>query len=426
MTTRRNFVKLAGTVPFFHFGQDFLEGTMKEPAKKMSGPVIKSIQILTVAGSFNRFVGMNSYDNRPKGINKTQLIVLLTLADGTTGLSVVGYTRLTDDILSEIKNFISTDPYGYYQWENDKIIGVKSGMEKYFFDTNYSWIEGALLDAIGKLEQKPVWQLFGGSVREGIDTYDGSLYFDDIANNTDVQIIAQLGRKIKNEGYRAIKMKLGRPYKWLKGEAGMERDIEAFIALREAVGWNFNIMADANNGYRDHFDWAVKLLKSCAPYDMYWIEEIFPEDTQKYLKLREELFRDDIHIPIAEGETIKDLNKFDQYLEDKIYKYLQPDMRTSGMSNILRLAQKAKRFPGVQIIPHNWQSQLGLIMSMHASKVAKNITFVEDDRFSTHAFSTINYQFKSGQWHVPDEPGWGIQLIQDYEQFVKDKNIVIE
>lgn len=426
MTTRRNFVKIAGTVPFLHFSNDLLGLTNENSGHKMSGPAIRSVQILKVAGSFNRFVGMNSYDNAPKGINKTQQIVLLTLEDGTTGLSVVGYTRLTEEILGETRSFIGTDPYTYYQWDNGKIRGVKPGMEKYFFDTNYSWLEGALLDAIGKCEKKPVWQLFGKSVRDGIDTYDGSLYFDDIAQHTDTRIIAELGKKIKNEGYRAIKMKLGRPYKWLKGEAGLERDIEAFIALREAVGWNFNIMADANNGYRDHYEWAVRLLKSCAPYDMYWIEEIFPDDTQKYLKLREELFREDIHIPIAEGETIKNLNKFDQYLEDKIYKYLQPDMRTAGLSNILRLAQKAERYPGVKIIPHNWQSQLGLIMSMHASKISGNIPFVEDDRFATHAFSTLKYAFKDGQWHIPEAPGWGIDLIPDYKEFIKDEPLELK
>ena len=54
-----------------------------------------------------------------------------------------------------------------------------------------------------------------------------------------VNIIAETARRIKNYGYRAIKIKLGRSLKWMPGEAGLNRDIEAFIALREAVGSNF-------------------------------------------------------------------------------------------------------------------------------------------------------------------------------------------
>ncbi len=48
----------------------------------------------------------------------------------------------------------------------------------------------------------------------------------------------------------------------------------------------------------------LSYLKSCAPYDMYWMEEIFADDTPMYLKLREELMKDNLFVPIAEGETL--------------------------------------------------------------------------------------------------------------------------
>lgn len=88
---------------------------------------------------------------------------------------------------------------------------------------------------------------------------------------------------------------MGRVDKWLPGEAGVERDIEAFIALREAVGNNFNIMADANNGYHDKFDSAIKLLKACAPYHMYFMEELFPDDAEQYAKVRDILAGDNLY-----------------------------------------------------------------------------------------------------------------------------------
>jgi L-alanine-DL-glutamate epimerase-like enolase superfamily enzyme len=389
------------------------------------GPVIKKITISKASGSFYRFIGMNSYDKAPKGINGSRRYFTVELSDGSVGIGAVGYAKVDEATISKLKQLIGMDPFTFYHWENDKIIGVTPTMQKIFFHPEFAWIESGILDVIGKLKKQPVWALMGNSVRESVDAYDGTLYFADIANNTDVGIIGEIGKRIKADGYRAIKIKLGRSFKWLPGEAGVNRDIESFIALREAVGQNFTLMADANNGYRNHFDWALKLLKSCAPYNMYFIEELFPDSTDQYIKLREELLKDNFFIPIAEGEDIWELDKFDQYLNDGVYNYIQPDMSTCGLSNILFTARKASKFPHVKLIPHVWQSQLGLIMSLHASKVQHNIPYVEDSRYIEHSIITSGYLFREGQWFLPDKPGWGVELASNYKQFLTEEDIVI-
>lgn len=418
MVSRRNFLKMASAVPAITWADKHTLFSSNPPRFGTKGAVIQRIELMNVTGSFYRFVGMNAYDQAPKGINKVQQIAKITLADGTEGLTVVGYTRITDNILSKIKELVGKDPSSFYTWQGERITGVAPAMQPYFYDTDYAWIEGAILDALGNALQVPVWKLFGDAVKAGIDTYDGTLYFEDISLNGDVDTIAEIGKRIKNDGYNAIKMKLGRPSKWLKGEAGVNRDIDVFIALREAVGWNFNIMTDANNGYDGQFEWALKLMKTCAPYEMYWMEELFPEDKALYLRLREQLLEDGFFIPIAEGENIRQIAQISSLLEEGVYNYLQPDMRTCGMSYILLMAKEVKKHAHVKLIPHNWQSQMGLIMSLHAAKISENIIFVEDDRFHNHALNPQKYQFKGGQWFVPDEPGWGVKLVPDYKQFV--------
>jgi L-alanine-DL-glutamate epimerase-like enolase superfamily enzyme len=291
MVSRRNFIKIAGAIPA-GAGMRIDNHEMSGNTKPAKGAKIKSITLTAVTGNFVRYVGMNAYDTAPKGIKSGEELVRVLFDDGTEGLSVTGYSQIDDEVIAKMKMLIGKDPFSFYTWDGDRITGVTKEMQPYFFDTTYAWIEGAILDAIGKQKNLPVWKLFGNSVREGIDAYDGALYFEEIASGRDINIIGEVAKKIKNEGYKGIKIKLGRPAKWLPGEAGLHRDIEAFITLREAVGWNFNLMADANNGYKNNFDWAVKLLKSCAPYDMYWMEEIFPDDTPMYLKLREELMKD--------------------------------------------------------------------------------------------------------------------------------------
>src|SRR5690606_10246660 len=109
-----------------------------------------------------------------------------------------------------------------------------------------------------------------------------------------------------------------------------------------------------------------------------------------------------------------------------IYNYIQPDMPTCGMTNIVRTAKGAEKFPHIKLIPHVWQSQLGLIMSLHASKIQSNINFVEDSRYLEHAFIASSYVCTNGQWFIPDKPGWGVELSPDYQQFLSDETITIK
>lgn len=423
--SRRSFMKnTRATLPFLSAGS-FFHSEFPSDQVQSPGATIKKISIFNASGSFYRFIGMNAYDEVPKGIHGTRQYFTIELSDGTLGLGTVGYTSIDDNTVAKMKSLIGKDPFSLYTWENDKISGISPKMEDFVFNFRYTWVESGLLDILGKLKNCPVWKLYGDEVREGIDVYDGTLYFEDIANNTDARIIGEIGKRIKNDGYRAIKIKLGRPLKWSPGEAGLNRDIEAFIALREAVGQNFILMADANNGYKDKYDWGVKLLKACAPYNMYFMEELFPEDTSQYRQVREELLKENFFIPIGEGENIRRLEKFGQYCEDGVYNYIQPDMPTCGFSNILITARKTTQFPHVKLIPHVWQSQFGLVMSLHASKIQANIPYAEDSRYFGHALAVRGQRFDRGQWFLSEQPGWGIELIPDFREFVKGEEIVI-
>jgi L-alanine-DL-glutamate epimerase-like enolase superfamily enzyme len=228
--------------------------------------------------------------------------------------------------------------------------------------------------------------------------------------------VGQVAAQIKADGYRAIKLKTGRPFKWMKGQAGVERDIEVFIAAREAVGANINLMADANNGYDGHLDWAVHFLTACAPYEMYWIEEIFPETVESYRALSRALLEAGAVIPFADGESIQNMDEFRPYLEARLWRYIQPDMRTCGFSNVLRAADMARPH-GANLVAHNWMSEFGKLMSMHAAKIRRNIPLVEDDRFHNLAIDASAYAFRDGQWFVPQKPGWGVELSPGYEGF---------
>lgn len=393
------------------------------------GPVISKFSIFPAGGSFYRFIGPNAYDDKPKGVTgNPRKILVVELSDGTLGIGTIGYRPLTDEVISSTKSLLGQDVLSLYRWNDHRIMGPAQDFAPFAYDANYAWVESAILDAIGHVMQMPVFRLFRDAVREAVDPYDGTLYFADVAHDTDATIIGEIGKGIKEDGYRAIKIKLGRPDKWMPGEAGVERDIEAFIALREAVGNNFNLMADANNGYRDKIDWAIKLMKACAPYDMYFMEELIPDDIRQYQDLRESLAKENLFIPFAEGESIWQsdmLSTFENYCQSGVFHFIQPDMPTCGFSNILRVAKMAEQYPHVKLIPHVWQSEMGLIMSAHLAKIQSNIPFVEDSRYQEHALHNTGSQFIQGQWILSEEPGWGVSLVPGYAEYVDGPTIEI-
>ena len=411
-TDRRQFLKSTASVA----GAVALRPISKAAAERK--PVISKITILRVPGEFHRPVAMNAYDKESVGKNGSIRLVRAFLSDGTVGLGVEGYVPIRENGLQFLKSMIGIDPEAAFIWEGGLIKGHHQAFAAQLGGEEHCWFEMVLLDLVGKLRKQPVYKLFGPAVREGVDAYDGSLYFVDIASGKGAEQVGLVAKEIRADGYRGLKIKIGRPWKWMPGEAGVIRDIEAVIAAREAVGFNMNLMADANNGYQGKFDWAVRLLKECSPYRLNWIEEIFPETLDDYRSLHHALQEINAETSVADGESVRDMEAFVPFMEAGVYRYIQPDMRTCGISKIVRAADLAAPYR-VHLVPHNWMSEMGRLASLHAAKLRRNIPVVEDDRYHNYVLDSSAYTFRDGQWFVPDNPGWGVELSPDYGFFAK-------
>lgn len=386
---------------------------------------ISKITILRVQGEFARPVAMNAYDKTPVGKNGHIRLVRAITADGAVGLGVEGYVPIAEPALQFLKSMIGVNPDEVFLWEGDQIVGHTPRFSAQLKDERNCFFEMALLDLVGKRRNCPVYRLFGAPVRDGIDVYDGSLYFVDVASNRGAEAVAETARAIRDDGYLGLKIKVGRPWKWMRGEAGVVRDIEAVIAARESIGANMNLMADANNGYDKQFDWAIRFMKETSLYKLGWIEEIFPETIEDYKRFHHTLQELNADAPVADGESVRDMDAFRPYFEAGLYRHIQPDMRTCGFSKILYASKMAEPYR-VNVAPHNWMSEMGKIAALHASKIRNNIPLIEDDRYHDHALDTSAYVFREGRWIVPDKPGWGVELSPEYEYFAKaEQEIVI-
>lgn len=379
-------------------------GPRPEPAR------ITRIRVAPATGRFHKFVAMNAYDKTPKGNTyEHPLIRIETNRPGMEGIGAGLYAKPDEEFYMTVKVLLGADPVELFTTERGRITGPSALLEPLL--KKYAFLDAPLLDLVGKLSGKPVWQLLGDSVRDRVPAYDGTLYFADVLHpDKGVAAVTEECKESIDTGYLGLKLKLGRNSKWMPGEPGRTRDIEVVHKVRKTVGPNIRVMVDPNNGYHDDFDNGWKLLESTADDHLYWVEELFPESVSDYSRLRDKMTAAGMKTLYADGENFGHPEQFIPYLRPRrLVDVLQLDIRRGGFLGnraVARLGEPA----GAVTIPHNWASQIGVLMALHLAKVTESAPMVEDDRSKLDVLIAKGYEFHNGTYSVSNEPGLGIHV----------------
>jgi L-Ala-D/L-Glu epimerase len=144
------------------------------------------------------------------------------------------------------------------EYMRPKLIGLTPfDREKYLFLVGFrgnccarSALDLALHDLMGKITGRPVYDLIGGKVREDI------LVAFEIAGS-DPEIMAEVCLNQMEKGVRAFKAKIG---------GDPEKDVERIKAMRQAVGQDVLIRADANQGFSPKE--AIRFCRLCEKHDV--------------------------------------------------------------------------------------------------------------------------------------------------------------
>src|SRR5438105_8144851 len=126
-----------------------------------------------------------------------------------------------------------------------------------------SAIDIALWDLRARRQGIPLWRALGG-FDPHVPCYAGGI-------DLDLSVDALLRQTDDNlhKGFRAIKMKVGRP--------DLASDVARVQAMRKHLGEGFPLMADANMKWT--VEEAVRAARALQPYDLTWLEEpIIPDD----------------------------------------------------------------------------------------------------------------------------------------------------
>jgi D-galactarolactone cycloisomerase len=263
-----------------------------------------------------------------------------------------------------------------------------------------SGLDIALWDVMGQACGQPVSRLLGGNYRSTIKPY-GSILFDE------PDALARNLESVVARGFQAIKMGW-RPF----GRRSRQFDELLVRTARQTVGDHVELMVDA--GGSEQFwphgtNWARSTAQMLADYGITWFEEpLPPDDLAGYIELTRMS-----PVPIAGCEVLTRRQAFQPWIEQRAVDIIQPDCtKNGGLSESRRIAWLAFDH-NVQVVPHGWNTAVGLAADLQFSAAIPVARYVEYLTPCAYIEELTTEPFRidaQGCLTIPQKPGLGIQI----------------
>ena len=246
-----------------------------------------------------------------------------------------------------------------------------------------SAFDTALWDLKAKRAGQPLWRLLGGHDRR-VTCYAGGI-------DLDLPLDALLAQTDGNleRGFRAIKMKVGRP--------NLGEDVERIAAMRQHLGDGFPLMVDANMKWT--VDQAIRAARAFQPFDLTWLEEpISPDDVAGHARVVREG-----GLPVAAGENLRTLWDFRHLIASGGVTWPEPDVTNcGGVTSFMKICHLAEAF-NLPVTSHGAHD-----VTVHLLAACPNGQFLEAHGFGLERYIEEPMRIEDGMAIAPDRPGHGI------------------
>ncbi|MEM7129310.1 MAG: enolase C-terminal domain-like protein [Chloroflexota bacterium] len=191
----------------------------------------------------------------------------------------------------------------------------------------------ALWDIAGKFYNAPIHQLLGGW-RTKLPAYASTYHGDENGGLTTAEDYGQFALHCKEAlGYPAFKI-----HGWIGGP--IEREVDAVLAIREAVGPEMSLMLDPAGAFNT-FDDVLRVGKACDEANYMWYEDAFRGggfSQYAHIKLREF-----IKTPLLMGEHIRGLEAKADTIRADATDYVRANANVDGgITGVMKIAAVAE------------------------------------------------------------------------------------
>ncbi len=295
-----------------------------------------------------------------------------------------------------------------------------------------SGIDMALWDIKGKLSNMPLYQLFGGKVREGVPIYRH-------ADGKDLGELCDNIEKYRAQGITHIRCQSGGyggsgygaapvgtvenapPGVYLDQRKYMRETVKLFDGIRNRVGFDVELCHDVHERLKPAD--AIRFAGELEAFDLFFLEDaIALEDGEWIRQLRAKT-----NIPLAQGELFNHPFEWRTLIAERLIDYVRVHLsQVGGITPGRKLQLFAEQY-GVRIAWHGPgdMSPLAHAANIHIDLAARNFgvqewsgteppNFVIQDlkgpRDALLAVFPGLPEFRQGYVYANDKPGLGVDL----------------
>lgn len=268
-----------------------------------------------------------------------------------------------------------------------------------FYIEAIAGVDIALWDLAGQAAGAPIATLLGGRMRDSVRVYASGIPALPLeAPGEAIEALVGEAKSLRDAGYTGVKMAIGR---------GVRGDLRSIRAIRDALGEDFAVYADAAGVY-SRAD-AMRIGEAMQELGVGFLEmPIAPEDVEGYAELAQRLA-----IPIA-LDSIMTRHETAELIRNRAIDIVQPDVcRAGGITECRRIAELADCF-GLAFQPHvSIGSAIHVAASAHLAVAMPNSIVCEywiGQNPIGAAIAETPAELRDGYLFAPDGAGLGIGL----------------
>lgn len=257
----------------------------------------------------------------------------------------------------------------------------------------------ALYDILGKVAGLPVFRLLGG---------DKNTFETDLTTGIDTP----------ENMVKSVKASIAAGFKTLKIKVGQDPDMDVarLQAIRDAIGYDYPIRIDANQGYT--VPQAIYVLRHMEKFKIEFCEQpLVFSDFDGMRQVREES-----PIAIAADESLFFPTDAIKLIKAGACDYFNIKlMKAGGITNSLKISIIAEAANMRCMLGCMLETRIGLTAAAHVIGAQKNIIFADLDSYLSLAVDPTvgGIKIQGGMVTLPEKPGLGVDIDPAYLKKLK-------